>query len=243
MRRAASLILASTILTACSGGARDAGSTSVVAPLVSDQARPDTSSDANVKPFFAEIAYAPGMDERVHFQDLIGAARASSVVLLGRVTSVATSRSAGDSAIEAITYTNVVVRPTRVLRGTLPTEFANAVNVEFIGSPGAADAIREVIPQGDGLWFLHRKGEGFPKTSTKSLRLAADESRYYRLVSSQGLFFQGDRSVINPVLPPETPEAGNAGQVGPTPPRDAAVVQGESFTTLNELLSFLESRF
>jgi hypothetical protein len=207
--------------------ARDPGPASVAAP---DLDRYDPAAAA----FFARFAVGGGASEAEHYTSLRDAYRAAGVVLVAQVTEVRPTRTLS-SGRDALTYTGVVLRPVEVLRGALRDPAAEVV-VEL--APGAGPSV--TLPGGYGVWLLRNKGDLPPGVQPKPGAPANDERAYYRLVSSQGLFVQGETHVVNPVRERATPEAG-APSADPEAngPRDPVAREAEAFPTLSALVAHL----
>lgn len=237
--------LVSLVLTGCTGSPPDV----VTAPAAKTQ--PTSSSaaqigsgsldayDSRTAGFFESVRYGPGMDESDHFADLRVAAASASVVLVATVEGVGLSRELSYSDGYSIAYTGVTLKPEKVLRGELPPQFARSLVVEFLSYPETADEMRAQLPDGYGVYFLQQKVLP-PLASRKPGGNSVDESRFFRLASSQGLFVQGESGLINPVSPPEQPGIGLNGQLEKAPPRDPAVADGERFRKLSELVAYVQ---
>ncbi|HEV2890852.1 MAG TPA: hypothetical protein VGX28_10810 [Frankiaceae bacterium] len=211
--------------------ARDAGR-GRPAVAAADLDRYDTAA----APFFARLAGAPGASEAERYGSLRDAYRSAGVVLVAEVTGVRATRSLPEGSRDAVSYVGVVLRPVEVLRGGLREPGAEVV-VEFMGD---AEAVRASMPTGYGVWLLRNKGDLPPGVVPKPGAPALDESAYYRLVSSQGLFVQGATHVVNPVRERATPEAGGTG-IDPeaTGPRDPVAREAEAFPALSALVAHL----
>lgn len=187
--------------------------------------------DAAAAAFFAPFAATGGGSEAEHYASLRDAYRAASVVVVAEVAGVRVTRTLNAGTPDAVTYVGVVLRPVEVLRGALRDPAAREVVVEFLGDPASAAA---TVPGGYGVWLLRNKGDLPPGVTPKPGAPPNDEAAYYRLVSSQGLFVQGDGHVTNPVRERPGPEPGG--------PRDAVAREAESFGTLSALVAHLRGR-
>jgi hypothetical protein len=97
--------------------------------------------------------------------------------------------------------------------------------IEFMGG---ADPTK--YPRGKAIWFLHRKG-----TATRHLKspppVDPAERDLYRVLSSQGLFIQGEDGVVAPLAEKHEP---TEAQATAGTPADAAV-DGEQSQKLSDL--------
>ena len=128
-----------------------------------------------------------------HYGDLDAGTRAATVVVVARVVDVVVTRIfQGEIADDRFPMIGLVLRPTDVVAGTLPPEFGDRVTVEFVGATGSDEEevakLKRRLPAQPGLWFLHLKGEGLP-----------EERGFFRPISPQGLFVQGNQGVETPL--------------------------------------------
>ena len=235
--------LTALVLTGCAGSSLDvvtapSGAAETTAEPAGPAPRLD-EHDPRTARFFTSVAYGASWDEVKVFPDLAAAASAASVVLVAKVMGVAVSRELSFSDGNSVTYTGVTLKPEQVLRGELPPQFTRSLVVEFLSSPETADAMKAQLPDGYGVYFLNQKVLP-PLASRKPGSRSVDESRFFRLASSQGLFVQGEDGLVNPVSPVGTPGIGLDGQLEAAPPRDAAVAEGERFTKLSDLVAYLQ---
>ncbi|HEV2890850.1 MAG TPA: hypothetical protein VGX28_10800 [Frankiaceae bacterium] len=180
--------------------------------------------------FFTAFQYPEAAEVEVY--DTLDAALGSAdVVLLGRVTDVRVTRTVGVE--EPLPMYGVTVQPAEVLRGTLPAAHAAAVTVEFLSSAASPEDLRRGLPNGYSVWVLRRKGSLRPGVVPKR-PLPTNERDYYRLVSSQALFVQGESHVVNPLEHDHGPEIPLPGEAGHSAPRrDPVIVGAEQYATLS----------
>jgi len=204
-------------------------------PAENTVAAPDVDRyDPRAEAFFREYAPGSGATEAEHFASLSDAYGSATVVLLAEVTDVRPTRTVPAGSPDAVTYTGVVLRPVEVLRGEL--RGSGPVVVEFAGPTDAA------APGGFGVWLLRNKGDVPFGAAPKPGAPANDESAYYRLVSTQGLFVQGRTHVVNPVRERATPEIGApSSDPEANGPRDPVAREAESFATVSALVAHLRS--
>ncbi|GIF72367.1 hypothetical protein [Asanoa siamensis] len=143
-----------------------------------------------------------GPDWAEHFGTLDEGARASTVVVVAKAVDVVVTRMfQGEVAEDRFPMIGVVLQPTDVVAGALPPGFSDRLTVEFVGS-GATDdeqiaTLRRRLPAQQGLWFLRRKGDPAPGASP--VPVAPRERDYFRTISPQGLFVQGNDRVETPL--------------------------------------------
>lgn len=186
--------------------------------------------------FFRHFQIGSAVSESRYFRTLGGAIRSADAIVIGEVVDVRQTRViTGEKPEDRIYMEGIVIRPMKVLNGSLSKEHRDQLTVEF--TAGSVDPSKEIVklktslPEGRSMWFLHSKadsyeitkaamerdGEGMPERLAKTLK---EEGKYYRVVSSQGLFVQGDGHVIDPI----------AGAVG-----HGMVAQGRSYNQLSAL--------
>lgn len=216
-------VLAAAVLAGGCGSAREA---------VRPAGGVDGYRAADVR-FYAAFQYPEAAEAEV-YGSLDSALRGANAVVLGRVTDVRVTRHVGDPD-DPIAMYGVTVEPHEVLRGSLPPEHARAVTVEFVTAAASADELRRALPAGYAVWVLRHKTSLAPGVVAKA-PLPDTERGYYRLVSSQALFVQGERHVVNPIEHVHEPEIPMPGQPAHgTARRDPVVVAAESFATLSGL--------
>ncbi len=148
-------------------------------------------------------------------------ASAASVVTVGRVQDVVHTRTITGEGSDRVTMVGLVIEP-QVVKGSVKSASRERLVVEFLGGDSSAAAsvarLKAELPQGYAVWFLRSKAEevaayraemkrlGRKITAADAARLTQD-ARYYRLVSSQGLYLQGSKEVENPVV--DTHDPGN----------------------------------
>jgi len=132
-----------------------------------------------------------GVEGAEHFDDLDAGTAASTVVVVARVVDIVVTRTSQGEAAD-FPMVGVVLRPTDVVAGTLPPGSADRLTVEFVGDSTTDDEriamLKRRLPAQPGLWFLHHKKDGAP-----------EERGYFRTVSPQGLFVQGNQRVETPL--------------------------------------------
>ena len=116
--------------------------------------------------------------------------------------------------------------------------------MEFIGGSEPVETtaarLKRSLPKGEAVWFLRAKAEEVAryeadmkrakrKISPATARSLEVEKRYYRLVSSQGLFIQGSDRIENPVADPDVA------------PNDPLIKQADKITKLSRLTATVES--
>jgi hypothetical protein len=190
--------------------------------------------------FFATIVPSGTASSDIeHYDDLDVAVKTSSVVVVATVSDVFTTRHIGDEREGGIDYTGVVLRPSEVLRGSLPDEHAQKIVVEFIAVTPAED-LKARLPRGDSIWLLRRKGDS---PATPQVEASSSEGQYYRVISSQGLFIQGNNHVINPISESPGPGIGESAQTsGRRKGQDKVSDRAEEFKTLSELADHVRTR-
>ncbi|MGH9023644.1 MAG: hypothetical protein ACRDV9_11185 [Acidimicrobiia bacterium] len=190
--------------------------------------------------FFRNFSYV-GTLEAERYGELESAARQATTVVVATVSDIKPTRVIGNPKEGIAEYVGVVLRPREVLVGTLPEHHRHELVVEFLGSRSSSEDLRRSLPQGQSVWFLRNKADF--STEEKVNPPATDESGFYRLISSQGLFIQGSDHVVNPVREREGPE------IGETPENaerrshldDPVSEKGESYRQLGELVTHLRS--
>jgi hypothetical protein len=190
--------------------------------------------------FYAEFAY-PEADEAEYYGSLDEALTGATAVVLGQVTGVRVTRLVGESATDAVPYAGITIRPVEVLRGSLPAEQTDALTVEFVTGGTEVDRLRTMLPGGHGIWVLRQKGEIRPGVTPKA-QLQQNEHGYYRLVSSQGLFVQGESHVVNPLEHGDGAEIPLPGESDHgAPRRDPVIVAAETNASLSDLAAYVRS--
>lgn len=130
------------------------------------------------------------------------AARASAMVVAGRVRDVQLWRTQGEAdSPDSVVFAGVTLSDVTVLSGALRTP-AESVVVEFLIPDGDKNKIswmRDHLPRGEGVWFLRWNGEvstmakaGAPPPTGKLLLS-------YSLISTQGLFVEQSGKVRSAV--------------------------------------------
>lgn len=231
-------VLAALLAAGC-GTTKEAARPSAAgpdAPAAVEAARARPSVDeyraADVR-FFAAFQYPEAAEAEV-YRTLDDAVRGADAVVLGRVTDVRVTRLVG-GATDRLPMYGVTVVPQEVLRGSLPAAHAAAVTVEFVSAAASVEELRRALPNGFAVWVLRNKATLAPGVVPKR-PVPTDERDYYRLVSSQALFVQGERHVVNPiehVHEPEIPISGEASHG--VERRDPVIVAAEGFPTLSSL--------
>ncbi len=191
--------------------------------------------------FYRSLGLGRVAAEVERYGSLQAAKSRASLVVVARVLDAGYTRTIGGDAGDSIQLLGVVIEPVHVLAGSVPGQYAQAITVEFLSGQTPAAFLRDDIPSGYGIWFLRRKGAG-----SEDIRPQAEspESQYYRLVSSQGLFVQGQNSVVNPVRERmDTPELGTtkADPALPLHASDPMSAEAEKFPTLSGLVSYIGS--
>lgn len=184
--------------------------------------------------FYEAFAYPEGAQVEVYtaLDDMLTQATA---VVLAQVTDVRITRVVGPTPAEALPYVGVTIRPVEVLSGALPARHSAALTVEFVSVAGAVDELRAMAPGGYAVWVLRNKAE-LPAGFAKGTPPVAERD-YYRLVSSQGLFVQGETHVVNPLAHEDGPEIPIEGDPGHgAARRDPVLVSAEQHATLSSLV-------
>ena len=187
--------------------------------------------------FFAAFRYPEAAEAEV-YGTLDDSLRGADAVVLGRVTDVRVTRLVGDPD-DRIPMYGVTVEPHEVLRGSLPAAHARGVVVEFVSAAASAEELRRALPDGYAVWVLRNKASLAPGVVPKAPP-PTYERDWYRLVSSQALFVQGERHVVNPlehVHEPEIPMPGEASHG--VARRDPVIVAAESFAALSGLATYV----
>jgi len=234
-------ILAASVTAGCAGPGH--GPAPAPAKVAASQARVapgpvnvDTYRTATVR-FFAAFRY-PEATELEYYNSLEDAVAGATVVVLGRVRAVAVTRTVGATGADAVPYIGVTVEPVEVLRGSLPAAHARTLTVEFMGASASTDDLRASLPDGYAIWVLRNKAT-LPAGVVAKGPLPTNERDYYRLVSSQGLFVQGESHVVNPLDHGDTPEIAMPGQAAHGPARRDPVTEGvERYATLSSLAAY-----
>lgn len=165
---------------------------------------------------FYQLFNQDGADWVHLYGDLDEGIRASTVVVVARVVDVVVTRFfQGEAADDRFPMIGLVLRPTDVVAGALPPEFGDRVTVEFVGATGSDEEevakLKRRMPAQAGLWFLHLKSQGLP-----------EERGFFRPISAQGLFVQGNQGVETPMT---TEGDGDMAAEGRTYRRLSALVQ------------------
>ena len=231
-RSSVALLLTALLASACGSGG---GHASTLRESLGAAGDAEGQITADAESFFSKVAYGDAVDEAHKYGTLQDAANASDAVIVANVVGVRITRTLGDNEQEQASYVGVDVKPTEVLSGSLPPFAQGSLTVEFLGSPQALAAMNKALPSDQVVLFLHQKGTGVLKVKPGAPTL--DESQYFRLVSSQGLFVQTLNGVFNPVI--SRAAADTAGDQ-PITKVDASV-QGERFTTLDALADYVKS--
>lgn len=166
-----------------------------------------------------------------HFDTLEAGAKAATAVIVAEVTDVRHTRTLrGERADDTVQMIGVVLRPVEILAGELPTEHRARLTVEFLAtSAEEADSISELragLPVGQAVWFLHRKGDSLAAPKPGAPPLPPGERQFYRTISPQGMFVQGEGHVECPLV--EQTSDGLR-------PNDMTT-QGETYATLSQLV-------
>jgi hypothetical protein len=191
----------------------------------SDSATPAASSGAGTDALdvrrsgdlsFYQLFNQDGADWVRHYDDLDEGTRASTAVVVARVVDVVVTRFfQGEAADDRFPMIGLVLRPTDVAAGALPPEFGDRLTVEFVGATGSDEEdvakLKRRLPAQPGLWFLHLKSQGLP-----------EERGFFRPISPQGLFVQGNQGVETPLT---TDGDGDMAAEGRTFRRLSALVQ------------------
>ncbi|WP_460367949.1 hypothetical protein [Actinocorallia lasiicapitis] len=121
---------------------------------------------------------------------------------MAEVVDVRATRSVG-TGDDAHSWVGVVLKPVEILSGR-KVDGLDDITVEFDapaqGEPTAfASELREILPKGQALWFLHWKGF-YHQRDAKLLHLDPREAKYYRLTTHQGgLAIMGQDGVVTPL--------------------------------------------
>ena len=186
--------------------------------------------------FYEAFSYPEGAQTEV-YTSLGDALSGATAVVLAQVTDVRVTRLVGPSPAEALPYVGVTIRPIEVLGGSLPAHHSSALTVEFVSVAGDVDDLRAKLPGGHAVWVLRNKSE-LPAGVAKGA-IPTDEREYYRLVSSQGLFVQGERHVVNPLAHEDGPEIPIPGESEHGPARrDPVLVEAERHATLSSFVEY-----
>ncbi len=136
----------------------------------------------------------------------------------------------------------VTVHVDEVIRGHLNGGEDDDIVVEFLG--GSSDPTKGLdqmrLPDAKSVWFIQSKAEGASERRRKveaagqswtdlNEQVARADAPYYRLISSQGLFVQGEQSVVNPLGRDADEDAG-------------MTADGEARKRMSDLISAVRSR-
>jgi hypothetical protein len=226
-------------LSACgqAAGARSAAPDAAPPARIAEPVGADAYRAADLA-FFSNFAYPEG-DELEVYPTLPDALTGATAVVLARVTGVRVTRTLG-GAQDPVAFSGITIRPVEVLRGSLPTEHRDSLTVEFIGVPPGFGDLQNNLPAGLSVWVLRNKGELRPGVTPKA-PLPRNEDGYYRLVSSQGLFVQGESNVVNPLEHAQVPEIAAPGEHAAEPIPDPVVAAAEEFRFVSEFAAYARS--
>lgn len=183
--------------------------------------------------FFAAFTYPEAAESEV-YETLDEALGSATAVVVAQVTGVRVTRLVGETPEDALPYMGVSLRPIEVLRGALPPAHTGSLTVEFVAPAGSVAELRAMLPSGYAVWVLRNKAERPARGNGKPV--PATERDFYRLVSSQTLFVQGETHVVNPLEPVEGPEIplGDDSDHGAAR-RDPVVAGAEAYASLSSL--------
>jgi hypothetical protein len=193
-----------------------------VAAVVSDL---DTPQPSLIKFFSKRRIASSAMEADLHVS-IADATRDSTAVVIAEISGPGPSRTVtGEVPSDVISLTGYRLKIHEVLAGKLPAKHTQELIIEFMGG---ADPTK--YPRGKAIWFLHRKG-----TPTRHLKnpppVDPAERDLYRILSSQGLFIQGQDGVIAPLAEKHEPTEAQAKEGAPA---DAAA-DGEQSPKLSDL--------
>lgn len=233
-------ILATASLVACSTGAPSDGvsfGTGMRKDVQPDQSLINSYSEGDAK-FFGTFALA-GATEAEYYEQLEVAVEQATATVLAQVTDIRITRALGSKDEGRVEYVGLTLKPVEILSGTLPKQDRESLTVEFVGSVASISALKSQLPEGYGLWLLRNKAEAPP--GMKIDPAAVSEEDYYRLVSSQGLFIQGPKGVINPLVVDPGPDADPTANELERFFEDPVTKQAEGFKNLTGLADQLRS--
>lgn len=231
-------LAASALLLA---GVAGCGSVPGTAAPAGSPSQPSPAPKAALAPvnagFFETFAasYA-GADEAERFVSFEAGVQASTAVVLADVIGSGHSRTIGDvDSGGGLDLVAVTLDVRRVLSGSIPEEHRDRLTVEFIARRAPAGR-----PGGPSIWFLRNKLDLPPARKPGAPSLPPTEGDYYRLISSDGIFVQGQQRVENPLR--EKSIAPDAGQ-GQSRAREPGAVsrRAEGFRTIDQLAEAVEA--
>lgn len=247
-RPSVAVLVAVLLVGGCGDSVEPSSSVSASDSNVADIASPGQRSStvpsdevSSTADWAAPDGFAPFRSESgvevSHFEALAGAVAGSYVVLVGDVLDVRALRvyRADDVAEDVVETTAMIVEPTHILAGDAAAAADRTLTVEFLGTtPATSD------PRGEALFFLHRQGDqpvGLELGPGQEWNPNEDDEgylKYFRLVSSQGLFVPDPETgrPFNPV----TERPGTGGEAF-----DPLVRRLESLPDMGALVSLIES--
>lgn len=168
--------------------------------------------------FFEQIEVGgPAAEEAERYESLSAGRAAADAVVVAEVVDVQRTRViVGEVDTDRVPMFGVVVRPVELVAGKLPNAYADELTVEFMAGDRPdqeVERLRADLPEGRSVWFLRLENDN-PEAA----------EQYYRLISSQGFFVQGEENVVDAVSGVE--------------PRGMAE-EGESYGDLSSLVRLL----
>lgn len=212
------------LLTACGGEQPTADSGRAAGSEAATSTGDLNAYDAKALEFYSSFVIHGRALEG--YKTLAHGVREASAAVVGTVVRLEKTRKLqGEVPDDQFWFVGVVIRPTEVLAGTLAPEFRSELTVEFVGDTGREDYadLEKLLPQGhQAVWILRHKADLPP--DMQDAEISPAESRYFRVVSPQGLFAQGEQSVTTP-LDEALPGTTNMGAEGRSFPQLSALVQ------------------
>lgn len=188
------VVLGMALLVASACG-RDP-STSTIGPSTERTHRPESSSILGW-----ELLRADAASEVEHYETLDEMTGSADVVVHARVTRVGLGRTFG-SEIDKVYYAKLLLDIVKVLAGSPDANESSLILELLLPGPEVLEELDRYLIGDEGIFFLRNKGR---EAAAQGWNAEAQEQerRYYRFVSSQGLFLSADGITAIPLYPDE----------------------------------------
>lgn len=153
------------------------------------------SSYADAVGFWAPLAHVSVLEPE-YFNSLEQMSTSATVVIVGKIESGGVTRTVGDPTGQegpVMDFWGLNIRVLQVLAGELePNSGQETIVVE------THFRTNDRVPKGAGIFFLRHKLDVPPEADLGPLPEGEEDK--YRLVSSQGVFVESPRGMINPIV-------------------------------------------
>ncbi|MGH3486744.1 MAG: hypothetical protein ACRDP8_02320 [Actinopolymorphaceae bacterium] len=185
------MLVTAFVVTGCSDAASPA-----------DPARLDMFDRNNVS-FFEPAGYGESALEPEHYETVKDAAQHASAVVIAEVADVRQGETTiGETPNDIVSRVAIDIRIVEVIKGELEDDSPDTLTLQRLAS---GDSVEESIaymkahlPEGMSVWFLRNHSDYYEQMKGEPLQTTPEHA--YRLLSSQGLFVQGQNSVANPLV-------------------------------------------